>query len=76
MVMERMNIGNLSRAELQSLCKERGLNAGRKTSKVDLQLALRAYEEAKRLEAVIEEDDPEEHLSLNEDEDPKGIPEL
>ncbi|KAJ1180561.1 hypothetical protein NDU88_005782 [Pleurodeles waltl] len=59
--MERTNVDNL-RAELKRLFKERGLNVGKKDSKVDLQIALQAHEEVKRMQAATKEDDPEGDL--------------
>ncbi|KAJ1216143.1 hypothetical protein NDU88_003749 [Pleurodeles waltl] len=60
---------NLNKAELQKLCKEKGLKVGKKASKVDLQIALQVYEEVKRLQTATEEDDPEGDLGLDGEED-------
>ncbi|KAJ1160643.1 hypothetical protein NDU88_001138 [Pleurodeles waltl] len=75
---ELVNVNNLTKVELQNLCKERGLNVGKKVSKVGLQSALRTYGELKRKQAVAPEDDDEGDLRPNEDEnqDPVENPEL
>ncbi|KAJ1131332.1 hypothetical protein NDU88_009669 [Pleurodeles waltl] len=74
--MKLINVDNLTKVKLQRLCKKSGLNVSKNIFKVDLQLALQAYEEVKRLQAVTEEDDPEEDLELNKDENPEENPEL
>ncbi|KAJ1092135.1 hypothetical protein NDU88_005247 [Pleurodeles waltl] len=78
MEMEIINVGNFTKVELQNPCKERGLNVGKKASKVDLQIALQAYEDVKRLQAAIEDYDTEEDLGPIEDEnyDPEKNTEL
>ncbi|KAJ1123030.1 hypothetical protein NDU88_001503 [Pleurodeles waltl] len=67
--MDLVNVDILNKAELQTLCKERGLKAGKKASKVDLQIAFWAYEAVKRLQTATEEEDPEGDLRLDEEED-------
>ncbi|KAJ1214806.1 hypothetical protein NDU88_002417 [Pleurodeles waltl] len=69
--MELKLLNTDSRAELQILRGE-GLNAGKKATMLDLQTALRAYEEVKRMKPNAEEqedDHPEEkELYLNKEE--------
>ncbi|KAJ1098706.1 hypothetical protein NDU88_003813 [Pleurodeles waltl] len=63
----------LTRAVLQG----RGLKAGNKATKLDLQRALRASEVVKRLQATPEEDNPEEEVTnLDAGEGPDIGPEL
>ncbi|KAJ1090967.1 hypothetical protein NDU88_004095 [Pleurodeles waltl] len=57
-----MDVVSFTKVELQKRCEEWGLNVSRKASKVDLQIALQAYEEVKRLQAATKEDDPEGDL--------------
>ncbi|KAJ1143701.1 hypothetical protein NDU88_010006 [Pleurodeles waltl] len=68
--MELFNSNNPSRTEMQRLCKKRGLNAGTQATKMDLQIASRAYGEVKRVKSTPkkqEDGNPEEDgLDLNE----------
>ncbi|KAJ1158929.1 hypothetical protein NDU88_011601 [Pleurodeles waltl] len=66
--MDLIKADILTKAELQMFCKERGLKVGKKTSKVDLQIALELYEEVKRLQTATDEDNPEGDLGLDEEE--------
>ncbi|KAJ1208594.1 hypothetical protein NDU88_003977 [Pleurodeles waltl] len=61
MKVERLNVGNLDRPDLQKLCKERGLHAGKKATKLELQLAPWAFEEDTRMQSQLKD---------SEDEDP------
>ncbi|KAJ1107530.1 hypothetical protein NDU88_004920 [Pleurodeles waltl] len=76
--MELTDADSLFKADLRKLCKEMGLHMGKKAFKVDLQIAFRAYEEVKRLQAVTEEDDLEWGMGPNEEDNPypKGNREL
>ena len=47
MGMELINVDNLSRVELQNLCKPRGVHVGTKATEMELQIAIRAFEEVK-----------------------------
>ncbi|KAJ1195285.1 hypothetical protein NDU88_004566 [Pleurodeles waltl] len=67
--MDLINFNSLNEAELQKLCKKRKLNVGKKASKVDLQIALWAYEEVKWLQTAAEEDDLAWDLGVDEEED-------
>ncbi|KAJ1155537.1 hypothetical protein NDU88_008266 [Pleurodeles waltl] len=73
--MKLINVDNLTKFELQKRCKK-GLNMSRKDSKVNLQIALFAYKEVKRLQAVTEEDDLEGDLGPDEKEIPEENLEL
>ncbi|KAJ1125730.1 hypothetical protein NDU88_004153 [Pleurodeles waltl] len=68
MELELINFNNLTKVEMQTLCKERGLNVNKKASKVDLQVAVQDYEKVKKMQAAASEDD-EGDLGPNENED-------
>ncbi|KAJ1109142.1 hypothetical protein NDU88_006507 [Pleurodeles waltl] len=77
--MGLINFVTISRAQLLKLCKEKGLKADRKITKLDLQVAIRFFEEVQRLQSIPEGDDEEEeaHLEVDKEiEDPYLGPEL
>ncbi|KAJ1156588.1 hypothetical protein NDU88_009306 [Pleurodeles waltl] len=49
---ELLMMDDLSKAELQMHCKEKGLNAGKRITKVDLQVAHCAYEKVRRMQFI------------------------
>ncbi|KAJ1126531.1 hypothetical protein NDU88_004938 [Pleurodeles waltl] len=53
------HINMLTMAQLQKLCKEKGLKASKKATKLDLKTDLSTYEEVRRWQATPEEANPE-----------------
>ncbi|KAJ1122060.1 hypothetical protein NDU88_000565 [Pleurodeles waltl] len=55
--MDAYKFETLSRSELLELCKQKGLKADRKATKLDFKIAPQANEEVQRCKAVSEEED-------------------
>ncbi|KAJ1150013.1 hypothetical protein NDU88_002811 [Pleurodeles waltl] len=53
--MEFINIDHPRKSELQRFGSDRGLGLGRKATKVDLHIPLKAFEDARKMEAISEE---------------------
>ncbi|KAJ1119288.1 hypothetical protein NDU88_007474 [Pleurodeles waltl] len=72
MEMEPCNFDNFSRAEQLKLCKQKGLKADNSAIKLDLQVALMAFEQVQRRHTSSQEDevdDNEEEEEQTEDEE-------
>ncbi|KAJ1098675.1 hypothetical protein NDU88_003782 [Pleurodeles waltl] len=61
MEMDLCNYDTLSRAELLKLCKQTGLEVDKRAIKLDLQVALRAFEEVLRWQPTSGEDDVDDN---------------
>ncbi|KAJ1100884.1 hypothetical protein NDU88_005959 [Pleurodeles waltl] len=70
METEVLNTADLTEAQLQRLCKETGLNAGRKATMLDLHIiTLCTNKEVRRMEAIPEADNTEEEGLYLDEED-------